>query len=165
MLFFFPLSLSLSLSLFRHVLRVGTDACLVAVTLMAALGHSILKSSFPVRAKQLFWGSFSVYMLLDFMYAFCSSPLSFCSAYMLSFFVIKFLVTFGVLVILNIHVDRLQSDLLDIPAHLHHVVFPKIRFCFCFFFVFFLFDGVDVLFGSLIGLLKWRIDRLNFFFF
>ncbi len=111
----------------RHFFRVAADACLLSVTLLSTLGYQILQSSFPSRARQLFWGSFFIYSILDIFYAFCSSPQSFCSAYMLSFFVIKFLVTFGILVILNINVDRLQSELLDTPIHLHYLIFPKIK--------------------------------------
>jgi hypothetical protein len=75
-----------------------SSALVLCIMLLIALGWRITRVINP-RERQFLSGGFSLYAIFDFMKRFCSENL--CTAYLLSFYVVKFLILFCILVAIN----------------------------------------------------------------
>jgi hypothetical protein len=75
-----------------------SGALVLCIMLLIALGWRITRVLNP-RERQFLSGGFSLYAIFDFMKRFCSENL--CTAYLLSFYVVKFLILFCILVAIN----------------------------------------------------------------
>jgi hypothetical protein len=75
-----------------------SGSLVLCVMLLIALGWRIARVINP-RERQFLSGGFSLYAIFDFMKRFCSENL--CTAYLLSFYVVKFLILFCILVAIN----------------------------------------------------------------
>jgi hypothetical protein len=89
-------------STWTHVLSQIFDtissALVHCVMLLISLGWKITRLINP-RERQFLSGAFSLYAIFDFMQRFCTENL--CTAYLLSFYVVKFLILFCILVAIN----------------------------------------------------------------
>jgi hypothetical protein len=75
-----------------------------------------------------------LYILFRVLYAFCREP-SLCPAYVLSFKVIAFLITFGIIVAMNANIERLRTNAMEqVFPNNHEEIYAKLqmfKFVFC----------------------------------
>jgi branched-subunit amino acid ABC-type transport system permease component len=92
---------------FSQIFDTVSSALLHCVMLLISLGWKITRVINP-RERQFLSGAFSLYAIFDFMQRFCTENL--CTAYLLSFYVVKFLILFCILVAINSNIGTLVVD-------------------------------------------------------
>jgi len=96
-------------SMWSHIVSQIFDtissALVNCVMLLISLGWRITRYDLNPRERQFFSGGFSLYAIFDFMRRFCTEGL--CTAYLLSFYVVKFLILFCILVAINSNIGTL----------------------------------------------------------
>jgi hypothetical protein len=123
----------------KQVTRVGdivSGGTFLGVLLLMSLGWGITREALTRREKQLFWGVFVLYLIFGLLHSICETP-SLCQGYLLSFYVIKFLITFCIIVAMNANIERLRSGNLDLSRpttptelYLKLKIFCNIRWAF-----------------------------------
>lgn len=126
---------------FEHYVAAVSDAGFLATLMLISLGWRVTRVGLTGRERRLFILSFAVYLLLRFSYASCldgtprMSPhnaatamtssdsmttsssghvgSAVCSAFVLGYSVIGFLITFGIIVALNGNIERLRAIYID----------------------------------------------------
>jgi len=96
----------------RDVFEVIAETIFLAVLLLTAMGWTITRDSLTSREKQMFWSAFLLFVVFKILHGLCQDP-NLCGAYLLSFHVVKFLITFGIIVAMNANVERLRAQTLD----------------------------------------------------
>jgi phosphotransferase system glucose/maltose/N-acetylglucosamine-specific IIC component len=123
--------------------------------LLVSLGWRIIRHDLNPRERQFFSGGFSLYAILDFMRRICTEGL--CTAYLLSFYVVKFLILFCILVAINSNIgtliftnhvtltifllEKLRSSSFDAQAASSSALYG----CYCMLVSFGLHDGLAVI--------------------
>lgn len=79
------------------VIGVFGDTSFLLILLLVSLGYSIVGEGLNARVKVLFFGCFGMYFGFRILYAICMDS-SICSIFLLSFKVIKFIITFGIII-------------------------------------------------------------------
>jgi large-conductance mechanosensitive channel len=75
--------------------------------LLISMGWTITIDDMGGRPRQFFVLAFALFLIFRTLYAFCRQP-ALCPAYVLSFRLIKFLITFAIIIALNQTVERLR---------------------------------------------------------
>lgn len=123
----------------KQATRVGdivSGGSFLGMLLLMSLGWGITREQLTRREKQLFWGVFVLYLVFGLLHSICETP-TLCQGYLLSFYVIKFLITFCIVVAMNANIERLRSGGLDLsrpttPTELYLKlrIFQNIRWAF-----------------------------------
>lgn len=90
--------------IFSQIFDTISTALVHCVMLLISLGWRIARVINP-RERQFLSGGFLLYAIFDFMKRFCSENL--CTAYLLSFYVVKFLILFCILVAINSNIGTM----------------------------------------------------------
>jgi hypothetical protein len=107
--------------IFSQIFDTVSGALVLCVMLLIALGWRITRVINP-RERQFLSGGFSLYAIFDFMKRFCSENL--CTAYLLSFYVVKFLILFCILVAINSNIGTCVLSILPVT---HWTLAEKLR--------------------------------------
>lgn len=99
--------------IFSQIFDTISTALVHCVMLLISLGWRIARVINP-RERQFLSGGFLLYAIFDFMKRFCSENL--CTAYLLSFYVVKFLILFCILVAINSNIEKLRNSSFDAQA-------------------------------------------------
>ena len=83
---------------------VLTNIAFYAILLLISLGWTITRNALTRRELQVFWGFFSLYAIFGLLHAICNKP-AFCQSFLLAFYVIKFLITFCIIVAMNANIE------------------------------------------------------------
>jgi hypothetical protein len=116
------------------------ESAFSAFLLWTALGWSLLRPRMTRREIQLFVSTFGVYIGIGILQKIGCSP-TFCSAYALSYYVIRFLITFGIIVGTNHNIERLRGMVADhswaVARHCQTklLLYRRFRWTFLFFLV------------------------------
>lgn len=97
---------------------VTADSMFVAFQLLVALGWVIMRDSLELRERHLFVGGFLLFEVFEVLYVMCDDPENLCTAYMLSYMVVKLLNVLAMLIALSTRIEYLQRKRLDqaVPA-------------------------------------------------
>uniref|UniRef100_A0A7S4PFB1 GOST seven transmembrane domain-containing protein n=1 Tax=Guillardia theta TaxID=55529 RepID=A0A7S4PFB1_GUITH len=96
---------------------IMTNAVFLALLLLISLGWTITRDRLTKREKQLFWVFFSMYGVFGLMHSICNDP-NYCQSFLLAFYVVKFLITFCIIVALNANLERLRAGTLELSRPL-----------------------------------------------
>ncbi|EFC44225.1 hypothetical protein NAEGRDRAFT_79867 [Naegleria gruberi] len=96
-----------ALDITLSVISVFGDTGFLLMLLAISIGYSIMEDSLNPKAKFLFISCFVVYLGTRIMYAFCKDS-SICSIFLLVFRVVKFVITFAIIIAMNQTIDRLR---------------------------------------------------------
>jgi len=91
------------------VLAGFSEAAFLLIMLLVAMGWTITIDDLGPKGRQFIMLSFSMYLVFRILYAFCAQP-ALCPAYLLSFRVVKFLITFTIIIALNQSAERLRMQ-------------------------------------------------------
>uniref|UniRef100_A0A7S0ECM6 GPR180/TMEM145 transmembrane domain-containing protein n=1 Tax=Hanusia phi TaxID=3032 RepID=A0A7S0ECM6_9CRYP len=100
-----------------RICDIMTNAVFLALLLLISLGWTITRDHLTKRERQLFWVFFSMYGVFGFMHSVCNDP-NYCQSFLLAFYVVKFLITFCIIVALNANLERLRAGTLELPRPL-----------------------------------------------
>jgi hypothetical protein len=104
--------LSSSIEITIEILSAIADTLFLLVLLLVAMAWTLTENQVVRRVQNTFSLAFFLYFLFRVLYAFCRQP-SLCPAYILSFRVIKFLLTFGIIIAMNQSIEKLRIQSLE----------------------------------------------------
>lgn len=115
---------------------ICADAGFLGLLLLMSLGYTITRESLTRRERQLLWGFFVLYGLFGLLHSVCTAPV-YCQGFLLAFYVVKFLITFCIIVAMNANIERLRAGNLDLhrpfsptQLYLKLLIFHNIRWAF-----------------------------------
>lgn len=102
-------NISFILSFFRNIIISLNDTLFLILLVLTCLGYGISRESLSLREKQLLGASFLLFFGFKFLYSFCNDP-SICYAYILGYKIVKYLITFSMILSLNTLIESFQSN-------------------------------------------------------
>ncbi|KAL9644059.1 hypothetical protein ABK040_005526 [Willaertia magna] len=102
-----------ALDITLSIIGIFGDVSFLLIMLLVSIGYSILSSNeYRMRVKILFIGCFGFYITFRVLYAFCRDSTT-CTVFVLAFRVIKFLITFGVIIAMNHTIEKLRIQSME----------------------------------------------------
>jgi hypothetical protein len=96
---------------------VISNLAFMAFLLLVSLGWTITRSMLTRRERQLLYGFFGLYGIFGLLHSVCTTP-AYCQSFLLVFYIVKFLITFCIIVAMNANIERLRAGTIDAPRPL-----------------------------------------------
>jgi len=93
-----------------EIIGVLSEGVFLGSLLLIAMGWNIVRTRLSARNKQLLWAAVLLFTGFNLAYSLCIYPENLCAVYMLFFHVIKFLITFAIVVAINAECEQLRSE-------------------------------------------------------
>jgi hypothetical protein len=92
--------------------NIAESGVFLGMLLVISLGWTLTRSTLTYREKQLLTGFMVLYAMFGLLHSVCSEP-NYCQSFQLAFYIIKFLITFCIIVAINTNIERLRAGTIE----------------------------------------------------